>query len=380
VTTNSKFLVIGAGIGGLTAAIALRQAGFAVEVFERAAVLKEVGAGIALSANATRVLQRLGLLDSIIDRGTVIKVAAGYTSKGGKISHLPIDHTGVPTVCLHRAELHQALLSAVPPDCIHLGKQFVAFEMTGNGVMARFDDGDEASGEALIGADGLRSKVRGQLIGDGNPVYRGYQCWRGVSPFPATELLTETFGRGVRVGLVPLGRRGTAWWCTANEPEFTRDEPEGTKSKLLRWLANWHPPIPEVIGATDAATFIKTPMYDRDPVKKWSVGCCTLLGDAAHPTTPNMGQGGCMAIEDAAVLAQCLSRHTNAASAFRAYERLRYSRTAQVTRISRYYGVMGQWKNPGAVWLRTALLRLGSGKAAAKGYARFVSYDPRNAP
>lgn len=375
-TAKSNILVVGAGIGGLTAAIALRQAGLGVEVFERATELREIGAGIALSPNAMRVLTRLSLMQSVMDRGTVIEAAVVYTSRGGTISRLPIKLTDVPSVCLHRADLQQALLSALPPDCVHLGEQFLHFEKTGDGVMAHFASGRTTSGDALIGADGLRSRVRTQLIGDGEPVYRGYQCWRGICHLRPTELLTETFGLGVRVGVLPIGHRGTAWWCTANEPEFAHDESDGAKSKLLRWVGDWHPPIPDVIGGTDAATIIKTAMYDRRPVKTWSAGCCTLLGDAAHPTTPNMGQGGCMAIEDAVVLARCLSNYSNAATAFRVYERLRSARTARITTLSRYYGVIGQWENPGAAWFRNTLFRLSSGKAATKGYIKFVSYDP----
>ena len=375
-TTKPNILIVGAGIGGLTAAIALRQAGFGVEVFERAAELKEIGAGIALSANAIRVLKHLGLMQQVIDRGAVIEAAASYNSRGDTISRLPTNLTDVPSVCLHRADLQQALLSALPPDCVQLGNQFVNFEKTGVRVMAHFASGRAASGDALIGTDGLRSRVRAQLIGDGEPVYRGYQCWRGVCHLPATELLTETFGLGVRVGLVPIGRRGTAWWCTANEAELANDEPNGAKSKLLHWVGNWHQPIPNVIGGTDATAIIKTAIYDRRPVKTWSKGCCTLLGDAAHPTTPNMGQGGCMAIEDAVVLTRCLSRYSDPAIAFIVYERLRYQRTARITNISRYYGVIGQWKHPGPVWFRNTLFRLGSRKAATRGYVRFASYDP----
>ena len=375
-TTKPKILIVGAGIGGLTAAIALRQAGFGVEVFERAPELKEIGAGIGLSANAVRVLKRLGLMQQVIDRGAVIEAAASYNSRGDTIGRLPTNLTDVPSVCLHRADLQQALSSALPPDCVHLGDQFVNFENTGARVMAHFASGRAASGDALIGADGLRSRVRTQLIGDGEPVYRGYQCWRGVCHLPASELLTETFGLGVRVGLVPIGRRGTAWWCTANEAELANDEPDGAKSKLLRWVGNWHQPIPNVIGGTDATAIIKTAMYDRRPVKTWSKGCCTLLGDAAHPTTPNMAQGGCMAIEDAVVLARCLSHYSDPAIACRVYERLCYARTAGITNISRYYGVIGQWKNPGAVWFRNTLFRLWPKKAAAKGYVKFIGYDP----
>ncbi len=376
-TATAKILVVGAGIGGLTAAIALREAGFHVEVFERAAELKEIGAGIHLSANAIRVLKHLGLMQQVVDRGTVIEAAVGYAARGGALSRLPMNLTDVPAVCLHRAELQQVLFSALPPDTVHLGEQFVNFKDTGDGVTAHFTSGRTASGDALIGADGLRSRVRAQLLDDGDPIYRGYQCWRGVCRLPASKLLTETFGLGIRVGLVPIGQRGTAWWCCANEAERANDEPEGAKSKLLRWVANWHQPIPDVIGGTEPSAIIKTGIYDRRPVRRWSQGRCTLLGDAAHPTTPNMGQGGGMAIEDAVALARCLSNCSDPATAFRLYEQLRYARTARITNASHYYDIMGHWKNPGAVWFRTTLLRLfGSGKLATRNYVKIVSYDP----
>jgi len=375
-----KAIIIGGGIGGLSTALALGRVGIECDVFEQAEMLREVGAGIGLSANAMRVLGNLGLMQHVVDCGTAIKSVVSYTSSGSLLSTMPANLTDVPTVCLHRAELQQTLLAALPSPCVHLGQQFVRFEMTSDGVIAHFASGRTASGDVLIGADGLRSRVRVHLIGDGEPVYRGYQCWRGVCDRPASEMLTETFGLGHRLGVVPIGRRGTAWWCTANEAELASDGPDGAKAKLLYSLGNWHQPIPEVIRATDPTTVIKTGIYDRRPVKNWSKGRCTLLGDAAHPTTPNMGQGGCMAIEDAAVLARCLTNHSDFAMALRVYERLRFARTAQVTRVSRYYGVLGQWKSPGAIWLRNIILRAGSGSAATKSYLHFVSYDPYKVP
>jgi 2-polyprenyl-6-methoxyphenol hydroxylase-like FAD-dependent oxidoreductase len=362
----------------LSAALTLERVGIRFDIFEQAEELREVGAGIGLSANAMRVLGNLGLLQRIVDCGTVIKSVVSYTSRGSQLLMMPANLMDVPTVCLHRAELQQTLLAALPSPCVHLGEQFVRLEMTTDGVTAHFASGRTASGDVLIGADGLRSRVRAQLIGDGKPVYRGYQCWRGVCDLPGSELLTETLGQGLRLGVVPIGSRGTAWWCTANEAELASDGPDGAKAKLLYWLGSWHRPIPEVIRATDPTAVIKTGIYDRRPVKNWSRGCCTLLGDAAHPTTPNLGQGGCMAIEDSVVLAHCLSNDSDCAMALRVYEQLRYARTAQVTRMSRYYGVLGQWKNPGAVWLRNIILRAGSGSAATRSYLNFVSYDPYN--
>ena len=150
------------------------------------------------------------------------------------------------------------------------------------------------------------------------------------------------------------------------------------KSRLQDWFGKWHPPIPEVLARTDSAAIIQTPIYDRRPVTVWSKGICTLLGDAAHPTTPNLGQGGCMAIEDAAVLARCASNNPDFSTAFRAYERLRFARTARVTKLSRYYGVIGQWRNPALAWLRDTALRMTPARVAAKQYERFVSYDSWN--
>lgn len=371
-------IIIGAGIGGLATAIALHKAGFRVEVFERAAILKEVGAGIALSPNAMRILQHLGVMQQVVDCSTVLEAAASFTSTGEKIASIATNHPLFPTVSLHRADLHKVLAAAIPADCLHLGEELVRIENSASEVKAFFASGNSISAGVLIGADGLRSKVRAELLGDGGPVYRGYQCWRGVSTVPSTNILTETFGAGVRLGVVPIGSRQTAWWCTANEPEMTKDAPDGPRAKLLRLLGNWHDPIPTLIKNTDESAIIKTAIYDRLPAKKWSKGKCTLLGDAAHPSTPNMGQGACMAIEDAAVLSRCLSQYPEPEAAFQAYEKLRYRRTSEVTQISRYYGAMGQWENPFAAAFRKSIIRLSSGKAGSRGYSKFVNYDCLN--
>jgi 2-polyprenyl-6-methoxyphenol hydroxylase-like FAD-dependent oxidoreductase len=374
--TRPTIIIVGAGIGGLTVAIALRQASFSVRVFERATELKEIGAGIGLSANANRVLQRLGVMQQVIKRGTVVKEVVSYNWKGEMLGRVPTSRTVVPNVCLHRADLQEALFSALPPDCVHLAEEFVSFKIADGGVTAHFASGRSESAHALIGADGLRSRVRAQMIGDAEPTYRGYLCWRGVCDYPAAEWLTESFGQGLRMGVVPIGRRGTAWWCTANVASPTDYNPKDIKFGLRSWFGKWHQPIPEVLSRTDPATIIQTAICDRRPVRPWSQGTCTLLGDAAHPMTPNLGQGGCLAIEDAAVLARCASNYPDISTAFRAYERLRFRRTARVTALSRYYGAVGQWRNPALVWLRNMSLRITPASVASNSYNSFVDYDP----
>jgi 2-polyprenyl-6-methoxyphenol hydroxylase-like FAD-dependent oxidoreductase len=376
VNGKPSIIIVGAGIGGLAVAIALRQVGFGVRVFERAAELKEIGAGIGLAANAVRVLKRLGLMQRVIDRGTVIKEVVSYSWKGEMLGRVPTSGTDVPSVCLHRADLQEALFSALPPDSIHLAEDFVSFETGDDGVTAHFASGRSESAHALIGADGLRSRVRAQMMGNEEPTYRGYLCWRGVCDYPAAERLTESFGQGLRMGVVPIGRRGTAWWCTANATSPTDHDSEDIKSDLQGWFGKWHQPIPEVLSRTDPATIIHTAICDRHPVRPWSHGTCTLLGDAAHPTTPNLGQGGCLAIEDAAVLARCASNYRDLSMAFRTYEQIRFRRTARVTALSRYYGVIGQSRNWALVWLRNMAFRITPSSVASKSYDRFVNYDP----
>jgi 2-polyprenyl-6-methoxyphenol hydroxylase-like FAD-dependent oxidoreductase len=219
--------------------------------------------------------------------------------------------------------------------------------------------------------------VRAQLLGDGPPVYRGYPVWRGVAEAGAGwEELTETLGRGLRFGTVPIGRGRVAWWATANEPEGTDDAPEGRKAKLLRLFGGWHHPIPLLLEATPQAQMLKNDTYDRRPVRGWGRGAVTLLGDAAHPTTPNFGQGGCMAIEDGAVLAACLcDRLDDVAAALRQYERRRYRRTASIIRQSLVYGTVAQWANPLAVRVRDAVFRLTPGAATDFTLARLFAFE-----
>ncbi len=373
-------IVVGGGIGGLSAAIALRCAGWDAQVFERAPEPGEVGAGIGLWANATRVLRRFGVLDEVVRRGMVIAGVKVLDPRGRLLQEMPVRDYGAPGVLIHRAELHAALLDALPPWAVQPDAVFERYEETGEGVRAWFAGLGVVEGEALVGADGLRSAVRAQALGDGAPVYRGYPVWRGVARDAGLArriggVLTETVGAGRRFGTVPIGGERVAWWATANEPEGTDDASEGRKAKLLRLFADWHAPVPELLEATPEAEILKNDTYDRPPVRHWGTGRVTLLGDAAHPTTPNFGQGGCMAIEDAAVLARNLCADADVPAALRAYERERAGRTAEIVRQSRAYGGIAQWENPVAVRLRSAMFRLTPGFVSALALRRMFAFQ-----
>lgn len=370
-------IVVGGGIGGLSAAIALRRAGVAAEVYERAPELREVGAGISLWPNATRQLRRWGLLDDVLRRGFRFTTGEMRDARGAVLARTPLPPSDAPSVLIHRADLHAVLCHALPPWAVRTGAELRGFRDVVDGVEADFGNEGTAEGPFLVGADGLRSAVRAQLLRDGEPVYRGYPVWRGVAPAGAVEATTlaESLGRGLRFGTVPIGGGRVAWWATANEPADADDGAEGRKRKLLRLFDGWHHPVPQLIQATPEDEILKNGTYDRAPVRDWGRGRVTLLGDAAHPTTPNLGQGGCLAIEDAAVLAGCLARNADVPAALRDYERQRYGRTARMVRESLRYGQVAQWQHPAAVRLRETLFRLTPAALTRATLRRMSAFD-----
>lgn len=344
-----QIAIIGGGIGGLTAALALQQTGFQAEVFEQAPALLDVGAAIAIWPNAMRVLEHLQVSEKILQHAGVVAELQWMDQNGFLLNRVGISNTKSPAIALHRSDLQRALLQALPQSSLHLGHTFVDHEQRGEKVIARFANDRSIEADFLIGADGVHSRVRAQFIDDGAPIERGYTVWRGISPTtpaaipPAAGI--ELSGRGKRFGIGPVGLGRTGWWAAANT-DYT--------DRLTDLYAGWFAPVSELIEATPPSTILKTTATDREPNKHWGAGRMTLLGDAIHPTTPNLGQGGCLSMEDASVLARCFEKYGASEDALRNYERHRYSRTATLTKISRYYGSVGQWES---VWAR-ALRRI----------------------
>ena len=351
-----RIAIIGGGIGGLTAALAFHQSGFEFEVFEQAPALLDVGAAIAIWPNAMRVLSRLNVAERILEKAGVMEEIRWLDQQGRLINRVSIAATGSDrffSVALHRADLQKTLLQALPQSSVHLGSSLVNQAQQGNKMIANFANGHSAEADFLIGADGIHSDVRSQLLGTNEPIHRGYTVWRGISPIiPAAipcAAAIEIHGRGQRFGIGPVGLGRVGWWASANQ----RDT-----DQLLRLFAGWYPPVLELIEATPSSSILKTGAFDRPPDKIWGTGRMTLLGDAIHPTTPNLGQGGCLAMEDAFVLARCFEKYGAVEEALRKYERCRYKRTAAVSSYSRYYGTIGQWENVFARALRRTALSL----------------------
>ena len=358
---RKKLIISGGGIGGMAAALALHRAGMDVTVYERSPAFAEVGAGMSLWPNATRVLRSLGVLEPIVEGGEPVLQFDLHRPDGTLISGIPMTGYETQALCIHRADLHRALRDRLPEGCLVSGLRVEGFSQDADGVAVRLSSGPDAEADGLIAADGINSVIRAQIHGAGEPTYRGYSIWRGIAPgiqgAPKGHI-SETWGRGRRFGIMPMGRGRVCWYATVNCAASQPDAPQGRKAEVLSLFQNWHSPIAALVEATDPADIIRHDAQDRKPIGKWGAGRVTLLGDAAHPVTPNVGQGACMAIEDAACLAKALCASPDTALAFRAYEKMRGPRTAYISRQARRIGAIGQWENPLIVWGRDIITRL----------------------
>jgi 6-hydroxynicotinate 3-monooxygenase len=344
---KSRIAVVGAGLGGLTAAGFLQRAGFAVKVYEQAPTFSRIGAGIILSANVTKVLRRLGIEGALIAAG--IKSQC-YISRawdtGETIYEIWFDaesdrRFGGPYLNIHRGDLHAVLERAVAPGTIAFDHCLVDLRQAGSAIQLEFAGGGSAEADLVIGADGIRSKVRDILLGPALPNFIGAAAYRAI--FPAERLrgfkipdCTKWWGRdrhclpyfltGRRdevyaIGVVPV----SGWHGDDASVPSTRDA-------YLESFAGFHADLQRVLEAVESVSL--WPIYDRERNDCWSGGRIALLGDACHPMRPFMAAGGAMAVEDGAILSRCLARFDDPAEAFRCYEATRISRVAEVQRIS----------------------------------------------
>jgi FAD-dependent urate hydroxylase len=377
-----RAVIIGAGIGGLTAAIALKQTGWDVSVYERAWELREVGAGITLWANAVKVLRKLGVGEAIESVAATIRQSEVRTWRGSLLSSMdfgPIsEKVKAPSIGIHRADLQAKLADALGREHITLGMTCVSYFQDEKGATALFAEGDEVRGQILIGADGIKSLVRNQLLGNEQPRYAGYTAWRGVGLIDRPEVpLGATFvamGRGSQVGMLPIGGGRIYWFATANVPAGEVAGSGGHKTDLLKRFGDWYPAFPAAVEATPDAAILRNDIVDRPPVRKWTDSRVTLLGDAAHPTTPNLGQGACQAIESAYVLAKCLRNSEDAPKGLLAYEQARFERTAYITNESWKVGKFLTYENPAKCWFRDRLMGL-MGSYAPKQIERLIGVE-----
>lgn len=381
-----RALVVGAGIGGLCAAVALQRSGLQVSVVERSPRPRTVGGGLTLASNALSALAWLGLDETVRRRGAPFTLGALRRSDGRFLLRAAAATSDASGVALHRADLQAVLLDALGPERVRFAAAVERVTPGEHTASVAYADGRVERYDLVVGADGFSSTLRRQLHGDGDARYAGATAWRGVAALDVDAASTETWGRGRRFGIVPLGAGRTYWFAVERSEAGGCDPETGVIPTLRERFAGWHQPIDAVLAATQDSAVVRHDLHDRPPLAPpWGIGRVTLLGDAAHPTTPNLGQGACQAIESAVVLGRCVAeRDVSAArpltldplsAALRRYEQQRAPRTAAITRASWRFGQIAQLDGRVAVALRDAFMALTPAWVQARQVRSVVDVD-----
>ena len=360
-------IIIGAGLGGLTTAIALAQKGIKVSIYEQAPEIKELGAGILIAPNGLKVFEQLGLADQIMKAGRTVDQMVLSDTKGIRLSvvesaWLKARHQ-FASISIHRGVLQKILFDTLNLSKtthkteVFLNKHFKSYSQDANGVTAYFEDGSVAEADFLIVADGIHSKGRQQMMPASKLRYSGQTCWRFVAQHEmaghSLNIAQEFWanGRGLRVGYASVNGHQVYTYITDLADPGGKDDPDTLKADLLRRCAEFPVPVQDLISAASTAAIHRADLYDFAPISKWVDQKVALMGDAAHATTPNLGQGACQSIEDAFVIAEELALQKNPELAFLAYQRRRMNKAHFVTNTS---FVLGKISNTTG-WVKSVL-------------------------
>jgi len=385
-----RIAVIGGGIGGCTAAHALLQKGFDVHVYEAQPELKEIGAGVALGPNAMKALRALGLEQAVREVAYQRDYQYLLSWKSGRVisKNARADtekRYGAAGCSVHRADLLDVLSSRLPQAAVTLGARGAEVDTHGSVAWAKFRDGTELEADAIIGADGIHSAVRASLFGADSPRFTGKICYRSVIPVDAVPgpAVQEGTWLGPHGAIVIYGvRRGELINVVAHHDDDTYTHEswitECDREEPIQRYAKWHESLKRLFSASKV--WYKWALYDRDPIPQWTSGRVTVLGDAAHPMLPYLGQGACQAMEDGCVLAMALdARPDDVPGALQLYERSRRPRASQVVLEARARGVDNHLVSPLAALKRDALIWVRqriSPNRDSRGLGWIPSYDP----
>lgn len=365
---SGPVLIAGGGIGGIAAAVALRQAGVEAHVYERAGRLGgiQVGGCYVLWYAGVLSLDVIGRAEAARAVGHDVERFELCDSEGGVIVGLDVGDRGrevggVP-LAIRRADLHKVLTDALDADALHLGARLIHAEQDADGVTAYFADGRSERGAVLVGADGIGSALRAQLHGESEPVHPGYAHWSGIAKdvdsFPR-GVFRVLHGDGARFAFFHLPDGAVCWWCVRNAPPGPEGDALGTLDRLKQDFGGWTAPVGELLEATAPESVHRRDTLDRPPIQPWGKGRFTLIGDAAHAMTFNLGQGAGTALTDAVTLPSYLTRGGDVAAALRDFETARAAITTPLVRRSRWIGWMASWDFPTGPQLNAAIMRMG---------------------
>jgi len=339
-----KGIIIGAGIGGLTTAIALAKKGIGAVVYEQADAIKEVGAGIWVAPNGLKVYEKLGIVEDIMSAGRMLEKISVVdlnckpmsTVDGAKVR----SKHKYSTLAIHRAALQKIIASHIPEGGIVLNKKFKSYRQTEESITAEFEDGTTAEADFLINATGIKSIARERIEPSSTLRYSGQTCWRYVTDFDlptaSEKEMYEIWGneKGLRAAYSKISDAQVYGYITNFQPAGGADNSQTIKADLLKLCADFPAIVKDLIESCDENAIIRTDLFDFKPISHWTDGKLALIGDAAHATTPNLGQGACQAIEDAFVIADELSRNAEVGEAFKNYQSKRIKKATYITNAS----------------------------------------------
>ncbi|WP_298512124.1 FAD-dependent monooxygenase [uncultured Kordia sp.] len=373
--------IIGAGIGGLTTALALEKKGIKVSIYEQAKTIKPLGAGIMLASNAMQVYRNLGIEELLIANAAPLH-AMNITNKDlkafSKIDLQYFKHTyDLQSISIHRGKLQQILLDHLKTTNIYLDHQLKNLTKKKGGYLIEFENGKTLQSSLLLGADGIHSQVRKVLFPESQIRTTNQVCWRGMANFTLPKIyqneLNEAWGTGDRFAFVQLNAHQMYWYAVKT---FTQNNHEFSSKHLATYFKEYASIVTEIIQQTPVESIHTTVMEDLKPIPNWHDEFACLLGDAAHATTPNMGQGACQAIEDAYEIAKYIAQY-DSEKAFASFQNSRMPNAKKVVHQSWQIGKISHWKHPIAVFLRNGLLRMTPKKINRIQLERLFQLDKR---